>query len=174
MQNIDIRESGPEDEASIMALYPRAFPNEELRPVVRALLEDGAATISLVAVAADALAGHVIFTSCSIDDGECNAALLAPLAVDPSVQRQGVGGALVRHGLKMLEERSVADVFVLGDPAYYGRFGFAPETAVAPPYPMPAEWLDAWQSIRPDNASATQRGKLAVPPPWRDPALWGP
>lgn len=174
MEEINIRESEPADAASIMALYPRAFPDEDLRPVVKALLEDGAAAISLVGVIGTALAGHVIFTFCGVDDGEKNAALLAPLAVDPSVQRQGAGGALVRHGLKMLEERGVADVFVLGDPAYYGRFGFAPETAIAPPYPMPAQWLDAWQSIRASNASTTQHGKLAVPPPWRDPALWGP
>lgn len=175
-----IRKSTPEDAPAIMALYPRAFPDEELRPVVRALLDDETIAISLVGVVENAVAGHVIFTFCGINDsgdhegGDTSAALLAPLAVDPSVQRQGIGGALVQHGLRLLEEQNIPHVFVLGDPAYYGRFGFAPETQVAPPYPMAPEWREAWQSIRLNDADAPPQGKLAAPPPWRDPALWGP
>ena len=176
----EIRKSTPEDAAAIMALYPRAFPDEELRPVVRALLDDETIAISLVGVVENAVAGHVIFTYCGIDDGtdhedgDTSAALLAPLAVDPSVQRQGIGGALVQHGLRLLEKQNIAHVLVLGDPAYYGRFGFAAETNTAPPHPMPPEWREAWQSIRLNDADAAPQGKLAAPPPWRDPALWGP
>lgn len=178
--NVAIRKSTPEDTTSIMALYPKAFPDEELRPVVKALLEDSATAISLVGVVEGAVAGHVLFALCGIDDsadnkgGDTSAALLAPLAVDPSVQRQGIGGALVRRGLQLLAEKNIAHVFVLGDPAYYGRFGFAPETTTVPPYPMPPEWREAWQSIRLNDAGPTAQGKLAVPSPWRDPALWGP
>lgn len=171
---VGIRQSTPEDAAAIMALYPKAFPDEELRPVARALLDGDATVISLVAVVEDAIAGHVIFTLCGIDDSENTAALLGPLGVDPAYQKRGVGGALVQHGFRLLEAKGVAHVCVLGDPAYYGRFGFAPEADMAPPYPMPPEWREAWQSIRLGNAGATPRGKLAVPTPWRDPALWGP
>jgi putative acetyltransferase len=44
--------------------------------------------------------------------------------VSPPLQRQGIGGALIRDGLARLKDRAERLVFVLGDPAYYGRFGF--------------------------------------------------
>lgn len=172
--NVEIRESRPEDSAAIMALYPKAFPDEELRPVVRALLDGDATVISLVGVVEDAIVGHVIFTLCGIDDSENTAALLGPLGVDPALQKRGVGSALVQHGFRLLEMKGVAHVYVLGDPAYYKRFGFAPEADIAPPYPMPPEWREAWQSFPLARESATPRGTLTVPAPWRDPALWGP
>ena len=173
MDSIDIRESRAEDIDSIMSIYPKAFPEEELRPVVKELLGDGAEAISLVGCLGDELAGHVIFTICSIGGSDKTAALLAPLAVDPVSQKRGVGGALVRYGFEALKKRNVSHVYVLGDPAYYGRFGFAPEANIAPPYPIPPEWREAWQSISLNGASPPP-GKLAVPAPWRKPALWGP
>lgn len=68
----------------------------------------------------------------------------------------------------------MSHVFVLGDPAYYGRFGFAPERGVAPPYPMPEEWADAWQSVGLDGTDSPRRGTLNVPSVWRRESLWGP
>ena len=64
--------------------------------------------------------------------------------------------------------------FVLGDPAYYGRFGFTPETHVEPPFPLPAEWGGAWQSQYLDGSRVPCPGKLDVPPQWLQPALWAP
>jgi len=52
---------------------------------------------------------------------------LGPLSVAPRWQRRGVGSALVRSGLRRLAERGAAGCVVLGDPAYFGRFGFAPQ-----------------------------------------------
>ena len=63
---------------------------------------------------------------------------------------------------------------VLGDPAYYGRFGFVPEESVTPPYPLPEEWADAWQSLRREPATILEDGALSLPAAWMDPALWGP
>lgn len=179
MDNIELHESAPEDAASILALYPKAFPEEELRPVVRALLDDPETAISIVAEIGGVLAGHVMFTFCTIDDAAPAVALLAPLTIDPAWQKRGVGKALVRHGFQLLNAKGVAHVYVLGDPAYYRRFGFAAETKVAPPYPMPPEWLEAWQSVplaaQLDDASEPpQQGALTVPAPWRQPTLWGP
>ena len=65
-------------------------------------------------------------------------------------------------------------VCVLGDPAYYGRFGFEPDDRVAPPYPLPQEWRSAWQSLSLCGNDRPARGTLSVPPPWRQPALWAP
>ena len=60
---------------------------------------------------------------------------LAPLAVAADIRRHGVGGALVRRGLALLAERGEQLVFVLGDPAYYHRFGF--DAAAAAPFMSP-------------------------------------
>ena len=101
-------------------------------------------------------------------------ALLGPLAVLPERQRQGLGSALVRAGLDALRDRGTRRVLVLGDPAYYARFGFAPERGTAAPYDLPEAWRDAWQSLALSDESAPKAKRLAVPAPWRDPALWAP
>ena len=169
---IEIRESAPEDVAAIEEIYPLAFPDEDLLPVVRDLLHEGAGVLSLVAVVDGAVAGHVIFTRCGIEGTTAEVSLLAPLAVVPDRQRQGVGTALVHEGLRRLEKSDAERVYVLGDPVYYGRFGFLPDDEVAPPYPLPSEWRDAWQSLGLRENSPPLRGKLSVPPSWRDRALW--
>ena len=65
-------------------------------------------------------------------------------------------------------------MFVLGDPAYYGRLGFATEKRIEPPYGLPPEWEGAWQSQYLDGQAATTAGRLLVPDYWDDAALWGP
>ena len=75
-------------------------------------------------------------------------------------------------GLHHLAERDVNIVFVYGDPQYYSRFGFTPESSVETPYPLPTEWVDAWQSLWLEYGSAPVGGKLSLPEIWLDPALW--
>ena len=178
VEGLEIRESVPRDLDAIETLYPAAFPDEDLRPLVRALLQEGPSVLSLVGVAggmADrSIAAHVIFTTCGIAGRADKVALLGPLAVAPAAQRQGIGSAMVRAGLQRLDSAGVTQVYVLGDPAYYGRLGFAPDDDVAPPYPLPADWHGAWQSISLRRAEAPRQGKLSVPQPWRQPALWAP
>ena len=169
-----IRENVPADARAIESLYPLAFPDEDLLPLVRKLLRDSMNTLSLVAVSGSEIAGNVIFTHCTLDDGKVRAALLAPLAVLPDHQRQGTGSALVRAGLERLREDGIQAVYVLGDPAYYRRLGFSPERAVSTPCPMPPEWSDAWQSQRLVEAAAPLSGPLQVADAWLDPVLWLP
>lgn len=171
---MEIRESQPGDRAAILALYPAAFPDEDLLPLLDQLLELKADILSLVALSDDALAGHVIFTHCRVDSDAASVALLGPLAVAPNRQRQGVGGALIRSGLQQLETGGTALVCVLGDPGYYGRFGFTREDAVTPPNPLPAEWDGAWQSLHLKQDHVPVSGMLEVPGPWRNQALWAP
>jgi putative acetyltransferase len=92
----------------------------------------------------------------------------------PSLQRQGLGTSLVRAGLERLEKIGIKQVFVLGDPAYYQRFGFSPERQVLAPYTIPEEWADAWQSIPLAAGALLAAGRLSLPEPWMEPALWGP
>ena len=171
---LEIRDSVQADAAGIESLLGEAFPEEDLIPLVRDLLQDAATAISLVGVIDSQIVGHAIFTRCGVVTSSVKAALLGPLAVAPAWQRRGIGSAIVRAGLQRLTDEHVALVCVLGDPAYYGRFGFVPETLVEPPYPLPAEWQGAWQAQYLDDSSAPCTGKLDLPPQWLQPALWAP
>lgn len=142
-----IRETTSGDITQVLALYPQVFPEEELRPVMSALLAEGPEVLSLAGFDGDALVAHVLFTICGAEEQDLTGALLGPLGVIPSHQRQRLGNLIARDGLERLEKRGVKQVFVLGDPAYYQRFGFSPERQVLGPYPNPEEWADAWQSM---------------------------
>lgn len=171
---LDIRESISGDLNAIQALYPAAFPDEDLLPLVRELLQENSITLSLVGVMERSVVGHVVFTRCGIADQSDDAALLGPLAVVPDRHRQGIGSAMVKAGLQKLPTIGVNQVYVLGDPAYYGRLGFRPEVGVTPPYPLPAEWQGAWQSINLAPSGPERQGKLSVPQVWCQSALWAP
>lgn len=165
-----IRDYRPDDMPAIEALYRAAFPDEDLVPLLRELAAEPA-VVSLVAEDDAAPSGHVALTPCTVAETRDAVALLGPLAVAPGRQRQGIGSALVRAALARASADGIGRVCVLGDPAYYGRFGFRPEAHIAPPYPLPDEWRDAWRSAGPEPA---QPGRLAVPAPWSKPALWLP
>ena len=122
--SVAIRPGAPDDRNGIEALYPDAFPDEDLLPVVRKLLDMPSGVLSLVAVEDGALVGHVIFTDCGLSDADARLALLGPLGVASARQGQGIGSALVRDGRERLRQAGITHVFVLGDPAYYARFGF--------------------------------------------------
>lgn len=171
---VEIRTGEPSDRPAIELLYPAAFPDEDLVPLVRDLLRETNTVISLVATIDAQIAGHVIFSKCGVARTGIKAALLAPLAVAPDRQRMGIGSALIRAGLERLKDEGMDIVCVLGDPAFYGRLGFVPETLIEPPYRLPIEWTEAWQSLELSGTATRRAGKLSVPEPWRKPALWAP
>jgi putative acetyltransferase len=166
------RQSKPSDLPGLESLYPAAFPEEDLLGVVRGL-EAEPDVLSLVLDQSDAIIGHVVFTPCRIADSRATLALLGPLAIHPHWQKQGLGGSLVREGLARLRKQGMAGVLVLGDPGYYGRFGFQAERDVLPPFRLPDEWDGAWQSLAFDGADLGA-GTLQVPEVWSDAALWLP
>ena len=171
-QDLEIRESMARDRAAIEALYPRSFPDEDLLPLVREMLRKPAVTVSLVSVKAERVVGNIMFTRCAVKSHASRAALLAPLAVEPEHQGQGIGTELVSEGLRRLEKDGIETVYVLGDPAYYSRLGFSREQSVKPPYALPGEWADAWQSLHLAEDAGSLSGTLSLPEYWLDPALW--
>lgn len=174
MSSIEIRAAVPDDDPAIEALYPAAFPDEDLLPLVRNLTHSDAGVLTLVARIGGTLSGHVMFTPCAVEGSDDRPALLGPLAVTPAAQRRGIGTALVSTGLHQLAEAAFTRVLVLGDPDYYGRFGFAREDLTRPPYPLPEAWRSAWQSLPLGPATLSPQGILKVHTPWQDPALWAP
>jgi putative acetyltransferase len=123
-----IRYARPGDHALIAAVVTAAFGGADEARLIEQLRADGDAMFELVAVEAGDVVGHVLFSRLWADREDLYAAL-APLAVRPDRQRQGVGGQLVRAALETASEFGAVGVLVLGDPAYYGRFGFSPEAA---------------------------------------------
>jgi putative acetyltransferase len=114
----EVRPEAPEDREAVARVVEAAFGRRDEAELVEALRADPAWELSLVAEEGGEVVGHVLFTRAS--EGFL---ALAPLAVQPERQGAGVGRALVEEGLRRLEGRPV---LVLGDPAYYGRFGFEP------------------------------------------------
>lgn len=174
-----IRPAGDEEVERLVEIAAAAFPEEDLTGLTRRLASDGSGALALVADTPDAagdqrVEGFAVFTPCRVRaDGESAVAtLLGPLAVSPDRQGVGLASALVRDGLGRARDSGARCAFVLGDPAYYARFGFAP-TAVAPAYPIPEDWSPAWRALGLQGAAPTA-GRLDVPAIWRDPALWAP
>jgi putative acetyltransferase len=155
---VHIRESSHSDLDDVLFVERAAFGNDTEAELVRELLNDPSAqpAVSLLAYKGDRAVGHILFTAASITKAqrEITVAILAPLAVVPDAQRQGVGGKLVERGLQLMSKSGVDLVFVLGHPEYYPRHGFKPALRLGfeAPYPIPDKDEDAWmvQALRPD------------------------
>lgn len=127
-----VRAEEPADRDAVRDVHRRAFGGEHGRAVAE--LVDALRTagepgdmLSLVAEDGREVVGHVMFTTSLLDAPPrlVRVQVLSPLAVVPERQGRGIGAALVRHGLEILDRRSVPLVFLEGDPSYYERFGFA-------------------------------------------------
>jgi putative acetyltransferase len=123
---MQIRAEEPRDIPAIHSLNKIAFAGPTEADLVDQLRHSGTGFLSLVAEDEDIIVGHILFTSAVIEhDGKQVFGMgLAPLAVAPDRQRQGIGTALVEHGLGLLRKRGCPFVIVLGHPDYYPRFGF--------------------------------------------------
>lgn len=99
--------------------------------------------LSLVAVEDSRVVGHILFTRLAIEtqDGVFESLILAPVAVLPAFQGQGIGSGLVAEGLKACKKLGFKAVVVVGHPAYYPRFGFTSARAkgLDAPFPVPDE-----------------------------------
>jgi putative acetyltransferase len=156
----EVRIEQPEDADGIRRVLEAAFGGEGEARLVAALRPTHAwlPEFSVVAVENALLVAFALLSRVMIGGEEALA--LGPVAVAPERQRQGLGTAVVRDALRRATESRERLVLVLGDPAYYRRFGFVPAT----PYGITSEWSsagDAWQvlALRPVEAR--------YPAPWR-------
>ncbi|MFB7908514.1 GNAT family N-acetyltransferase [Kitasatospora sp. NPDC059146] len=138
----------PQDAPATRRVLMAAFPGPDEADLVDALRRDPAwlPGLSLVAVDDGGLViGHALLTRLRVGDGggAGDALALAPVAVAPEWQRRGVGELVVRAALAAAEEAGEKLVVVLGDPGYYGRFGFIPagRHEVSGPFEVPEAYF---------------------------------
>jgi len=126
MSPLQIRHETPSDHARVYEIEEAAFGQADEARLVEALRERAVPYVSLVAESEGELVGHVMFSPVKIEGkgSDLSLAGLAPIAVAPSTQGKGVGSALVRAGFRDCLSLGWQAVFLLGDPAYYCRFGF--------------------------------------------------
>jgi putative acetyltransferase len=122
-----IRPEQPADIPAIRAVNLAAFETNTEANLVDALRRQAHPIVSLVADDNGLVVGHILFSLVELsDDRELPMMGLAPMAVLPARQGQGIGSALVREGMAQCRQLGVGAVVVLGHAAYYPRFGFAP------------------------------------------------
>ena len=144
---VEIREETIADIPSIEAVTIAAFLNAPHTShteqfIVNALREGGQLTLSLVAETGDVIVGHVALSPVRISDGTSGWFGLGPVSVAPESQRRGIGSRLIHEALRSLRERRAGGCVVLGEPAYYGRFGFEPDPGLVLPN-VPPEYFRA-------------------------------
>jgi putative acetyltransferase len=124
---VRIRPETDEDRAAIWKVNEEAFG----RPVEANLVDAIRASdrfvpeLSLVATVEEDVVGHVLLSYVSIEPGEHPVLQLGPLAVLPSHQHRGVGGALMNEAVRLADRRGEPLILIEGNPRYYERFGFA-------------------------------------------------
>jgi len=147
--DIQIVPAASEHLDQVLAVEKAAFSTHEEAELTEALLNDASAQpcLSLLAFHNQRAIGHILFTHARLERyDQYKVTILAPLAVVPAYQKQGVGARLITAGLEILRTRGLDLVFVLGHMDYYPRFGFIPAHpfAIAAPHPRPAKYRDAW------------------------------
>jgi putative acetyltransferase len=122
---IKIRSEEDKDIEQIRDIVRAAFPTDAESKLVDLLRANSKAITSLVAVEGDRVLGHILFSPVSTTPpSEAKGIGLAPVAVRPSLQSQGIGSGLIREGLIRCRELGFDYCVVLGSPKYYPRFGF--------------------------------------------------
>ncbi|MCG9817110.1 GNAT family N-acetyltransferase [Yersinia enterocolitica] len=140
-----IRVEIPVDAPGIDALLRKAFKGDDEAELVQQLREDGLLTLGIVATDhVGGVVGYAAFSPVDVGGEDRQWVALAPLAVEEGLRRQRLAEKLVYEGLDSLNEFGYAAVVVLGDPAYYRRFGFVP----AARHQLTCRWPDTEEAFQ--------------------------
>jgi len=165
--NVTIRPETAADHAAIHEVNRLAFGQDAEAKLVDSLRDGGYVRLSLVAEFGGQIVGHILFSLLPIitEIGVVEALALAPMAVLPTHQRQGIGTKLVEEGLRLCRQAGHKIVVVLGHPAFYPRFRFSSSLAV--PLTSPFGGGDAWMAVElVPGAMAGVAGRVEYPPPF--------
>ena len=161
MSMMSIRAATPRDREAISLVEEHAFGQQTEAGLVDALVSSGETVVELVAEDEGQVVGHILFSRLFVTRGgkKFAAVALAPLAVEPSFHGAGIGGALIREAHLRLRQAGEKLSVVLGDPAYYGRFGYSHERAAKfeSDYQCDALQAQAWEE-------APETGRLVYAP----------
>ena len=135
---ITVRPERPEDVGAIRAINEAAFGQTVEADIVDALRLACPDVLSLVALSDETVVGHILFSPVQVEGGSrtIQGMGLAPMAVLPERQRQGIGSRRVEAGLWVLRKQECPFVIVLGHPGFYPRFGFVPASR----YGLTCQW----------------------------------
>lgn len=169
---MEVRPEVRADEGAIAVVHRLAFGREDEAKLVETLrgTDSWLPELSLVALRGGEVVGHLLITlvdlvpTAGAEDGPAPTLLaLAPLAVRPDNQGRGVGGGLVEAAVRRASVRAEPLVVVVGDPGFYGRFGFVPASTmgIAAPLPVPD---DALQVRRLPGFRSARAGTIRYPP----------
>jgi putative acetyltransferase len=138
MKDIKIREEIFQDIDAIRAINEQTFGQPQEANIVDKLRANCDGLLSLVALQDEKIIGHILFSPVTIEGhrGFLEGMGLAPMAVLPEFQRQGVGSMLIRAGIEILKKSGCPFIIVLGHPEYYPRFGFEPASR----YRIRSQW----------------------------------
>ena len=114
------------------AFAPMRFAAGDEQALISILRDLGALSLSLVAEHQGEVVGHVALSPVTHESGEAGWFGLGPISVEPALQRQGVGGALIAEAGRWLSDREARGCILTGDPNYYPRHGFLPAPQHAP------------------------------------------
>ena len=145
--NLEVRNELEDDVPTIESVIVAAFlhaPHASYteQHIVNALRKSGNLSVSLVAIVDNAVVGHVAISPVSISDGCKGWYGLGPISVAPKLQGRGIGTTLINQALRVLRKLSASGCVVLGEPAYYNRFGFRVEPGLVLPK-VPPEYFQA-------------------------------
>ncbi len=180
-QNIKIRKTTIADHNTIMTVEEQAFGYIKEANLTADLLSDSTAEpiVSLLAFDNENAVGHILFTRVYLNEMSKYQPLmhiLAPLAVIPEYQKQGIGGMLIQEGMNQLKEMGSQMVFVLGHIDYYPRHDFIPDAGklgYEAPFPIPEEFADAWMFQTINSTEFTiPKGKIVCANALNKPEHW--
>jgi len=134
-RTMTIRPETPSDHATLRDILIAAFANHAYSHqtehlIVEGLRTDGALTVSLVAELNGNVVGQIAFSPVMIGGKDCGWLALGPVAVAPAFQRRGIGRSLVAEGLRTVRDLGTQGCVLVGDPAFYRRFGFESNPAL--------------------------------------------
>lgn len=165
---LQIRSFTPADTAAVRDVHVTAFSTPVEAELVKALHAGGHAPISLVAEEDGKIVGHILFSrlSLQIDDRPISALALAPVAVRPEYQKSGVGSALIRAGHDQAQRDGWEASIVLGEPAYYRKFGYDASAVAHIASPYAGEYLMGLElaagALRGENGTMTYAEPFAA------------
>lgn len=147
-------------DAVVRAAFLAQFGRSDEPELVAGLRAQGDVLLELVADEERAVVGHILFSRAHVSAGGKRHPVvqLAPVCADTEKQKQGIGSALIRQGLALMAALDETHVFVLGDPAYYPRFGFSSKAAEA----FASPWPGAHFMLNRIGAGGPSAGKLTV------------